>query len=126
MVEYQSSEKNSSGFGPENEISKVSEGNYTFGACGGTLKTLDGLLTSPSYPDNYQNNEDCVYTISPDKGTIISLTFISMDIEHEDTCSYDYLEIRDGLSDYSPFLNKLCGNEIPAPIQSSQNQIWLK
>ena len=39
---------------------------------------------------------------------------------------YDYLEIRDGSADDSPPLGKLCGRDIPASIQSSQNHLWIK
>ena len=94
------------------------------GKCGGTFTNPKGLLTSPSYPDNYPKNADCVYTISQPAGTAILLTFHSMDIFFF-KC-YDYLEIRDGSSATSPLLNKICGNTIPAPIQSSQNQVWMR
>ena len=39
---------------------------------------------------------------------------------------YDYLEIRDGPSEASSILKELCGNKIPDPIKSSQNQMWLR
>ena len=42
------------------------------------------------------------------------------------TCPFDYLEIRDGSAETSPLLAKLCGKEIPAFIQSNQNQVWMK
>ena len=106
--------------------------NYRFGECDGSFFTKNGILTSPSYPDNYPDNADCVYTISQPTGTAIVLTFHSMDIEDDIdwcpscTCDYDFLEIRDGSSAASPLLGKLCGSEIPAPIQSSQNQVWMK
>ena len=96
--------------------------------CGGTFTNLNGLLTSPSYPDIYPKDADCVYTISQPKGTFIVLTFHNMDIENRgwSTCENDYLDIRDGSSDALPLLGKICGTDIPAPIQSSQNQVWMK
>ena len=96
------------------------------GACGGHLTAPNGLIYSPSYPENYPINADCIYTISQPAGTVILLKFLSMDIEDVSTCDWDYLEIRDGPLVDSPLLDKLCGNEIPAPIQSSQNQLWMK
>ena len=103
---------------------------YNFGACGDSFTTPNGIITSPSYPDNYPDNADCIYSISQLNGTVIMLNLLSMDIEmdiemHWD-CGYDYLEIRDGPSDDSTLLDKLCGSEVPAPIQSSQNQLWMK
>ena len=98
---------------------------YRIGECGGNFTTPNGVLTSPAYPDNYPNNADCVYTISH-PNDIVVLTFHSMDIYSSYSCSFHYLEIRDGSSDASPLLAKLCGNNIPAPIQSTQNQVWIK
>ena len=115
------------GFQLEYESSKVFQGMVIrFDECGGYFSTANGTVTSPSYPDNYPGNADCTYTISQPNGNVILLNFLSMDIEDDTSCSYDYLEIRDGLSDTSTLLDKLCGSEIPAPIQSSQNQLWMK
>ena len=103
---------------------------YRIGECGGSFTTPNGFLTSPSYPENYPSNAHCVYTISQPTDTVIVLTFHSMDIEEPPSgylCEqYDYLEIRDGSSAAPPLLGKLCGIEIPAPIQSTQNQVWMK
>ena len=99
------------------------------GTCGGSFTTAQGHMSSPSYPNYYPANEDCIYTISLPADTVILLNFISMDIQvrssYYGNC-LDYLEIRDGPSDDSPLLESLCGSEIPAPIQSSQNQLWMK
>ena len=92
------------------------------GAYGGNFSDQNGIIYSPSYPSIYPDNADCTYTISQPNGHVILLNFLSMDTEE----CYDYLEIRDGPSDVSPLLGKLCGSEIPAPIQSSQNQLWMK
>ncbi len=39
---------------------------------------------------------------------------------------YDYLEIRDGISDSSPVLKKLCGSNLPTPIKSTNNMMFIK
>ena len=118
------------GFQIEYESSDVTQWSYNIGACGGNFTTPNGILTSPDYPGYYPNNADCIYTISQHTGTVIQLNFSSMDISKSltwsDSCN-DHLEIRDGPQADSPLLtNKLCGNEIPAPLQSSQNQLWMK
>ena len=99
---------------------------YRFGTCGAMFTTPYGILTSPSYPQKYQNYEDCFYTILQPNGTVIDITITSMDIEWHSTCYYDYLEIRDGGSEQSEVLTKLCGDEIPNPIQSTQNEVWIR
>ena len=118
------------GFKLEYESTNVSQWSYNFGACGGSFTTPQGIFTSPSYPDNYPYNADCTYTISQSNGTVSLLNFLSMDIEYDENlcggCSCDYLEIRDGPSDYSSLLGKLGGSQIPAPIQSSQNHLWME
>ena len=110
---------------------------YKGGRCGGSFTTLNGIITSPSYPDNYPAYADCIYTISQPLGSVILLNFLIMDINHHDSnCETeeqwgmrenDYLEIVDGPSEYDGFLlDYLRGNDIPAPIQSSQNNLWMK
>ena len=118
---------NGQGFQMRYESSNVTQWTHRIGACGGSFTTPNGILTSPSYPDNYPKKADCIYTISQPNGTAIVLTFHSMDIRVS-TLGYcpDYLDIRDGSSVASPLIGRLCGTEIPAPIQSSQNQVWMK
>ncbi|EGT31186.1 hypothetical protein CAEBREN_20655 [Caenorhabditis brenneri] len=49
----------------------------------------DGVIYSPNYPNDYDNNANIVYTITVDTGNYIHLTFL--DFMTED--SYDVLEI---------------------------------
>ena len=91
------------------------------GKCGGYFSSPNGLIMSPSYPDNYPDNQDCTYKISQPTGTYIVLIFHVMDISGS-----DYLQIRDGSSSSSLVLENLCGNNITLPIRSSQNHVWLK
>ena len=122
--------ENGGGFQLVYESSQVLKWSYNGGACGGSFTTPNGILTSPSYPDNYPNKANCNYTISQPNGTAILLNFMSMDIQrHEEdkNCFIkDYLEIRDGPTKASSlWKDKLCGSDIPAPIQFSQNQLWM-
>ena len=90
--------------------------------------TGGGMITSPSYPGNYPDYSDCIYTISQPTGRVIRLNFLTMDINNymDRHCDNDYLEIRDGPSADSPTLAKLCGSDIPSPMESSMNQLWMK
>lgn len=54
--------------------------NYYTGECDGYFTTKNGTITSPSYPQNYPKNADCVYMISQPIGTVILLRFYTMDI----------------------------------------------
>ena len=97
----------------------------------GYFSTTGGVIKSPSYPGNYPDNADCIYTISQPTGTVILLKFLSMDIPdcmtlHKTEISQDFLEIRDGSKADSPLLVKVCGNEIPVSVQSSLNLLWMR
>ena len=104
------------------------ERTFRIGSCGGQFSTPGGILTSPSYPDNYPNDADCVYSITRPNGTCVNLKVMAVDVEERGPFSgcYDYLEIRDGPSQESPLLKKLCGNQIPSPIKSTQNNLWMR
>nr|XP_020642165.1 deleted in malignant brain tumors 1 protein-like [Pogona vitticeps] len=63
--------------------------NYT---CGGDFFSPSGSFSSPSYPGNYPNNENCVWTLRTWNDYRFNLTFTIIDTE----CWYDYVEIYDG------------------------------
>ena len=108
------------------------------GKCGGIFSTLNGIFTSPSYPDYYPQDIDCIYKISTQTGKVILLTFPSLDVWCKTTFRWissfvttkirlDYLEIRDGPRGASPLLRDLlCDSEIPSPIQSTQEHLWIR
>ena len=138
------------GFKMRYEPTNVSTFSYNFGACGGNFITQNGILTSPSYPNNYTEKKDCVYNISQSPGSVIKLIILSMDIEYSDfdydyysdneyydyhqyggvTCMSDYLEIRDGTSEQSPLIDGYCGDSttlsLPIQIQTTQNNVWMR
>ena len=94
------------------------------GKCGGIFTFPIGTITSPSYPNFYPQNADCLYTISQPADRVILLNVISLNL-HRDRCN-DRLDIRDGPSPDSHLLTRVCENEIPAPIQTTQNQLWMR
>ena len=111
---------------------------YTCGLCGGNFTTPKGILTSPSYPEIYPNNIDCVYTITQPTGTAIQLNINILNTELDS----DIIEIRDGPSEFSPFLAEISGfsanakislpksrakiTHFPITIMSSQSKMWIK
>lgn len=76
--------------------------------CGGKFYNL-GELKSPNYPEQYLSRKDCVWEIEVEEGKQVALKFDTFVIEGDDGCGYDYLELRDGDSEDSPLLGKLCG-----------------
>ena len=80
--------------------------------CGKVLTNFLGMLTSPSYPENYANNLSCQWTIKTDPGTKIQLRFTDFEFEDHSDCRYDYLELFDGPSSDSNSLGKFCGKMV--------------
>uniref|UniRef100_A0A669F2C2 Metalloendopeptidase n=1 Tax=Oreochromis niloticus TaxID=8128 RepID=A0A669F2C2_ORENI len=94
--------------------------------CGGEVKKDNGQIQSPNYPDDYRPNKVCVWKISVAQGFHVGLTFQSFEIERHDSCAYDYLEVRDGISENSPLLGRFCGYDKPDDIKTSSNHLWMK
>ncbi|KAH3842061.1 hypothetical protein DPMN_115549 [Dreissena polymorpha] len=62
--------------------------------CGGHFYGTSGLITSPNYPNNYGDNENCIYNINVPSGFSVCLQFDNFTTE---TCC-DHLIFYDGPS----------------------------
>ena len=60
---------------------------------GGTFSGIDGQITSPGYPNVYDNNLDLEYIITVTEGSTIKLDFENVDIEYVSGCSYDSVQV---------------------------------
>ncbi|KAF7648099.1 hypothetical protein LDENG_00162070 [Lucifuga dentata] len=94
--------------------------------CGGTYTDSEGIIISPNWPNNYAHNRQCVYLIRIPVGEMVSLNFTHLDLESHSSCSFDYVEVRDGSVETDPLIGKYCGNTLPAPIRSSSNLLWIR
>ncbi|XP_019641735.1 PREDICTED: uncharacterized protein LOC109483192 [Branchiostoma belcheri] len=91
--------------------------------CGGNLTAPSGgPVTSPNYPGNYGNNQDCEWLITVPAGSMIRLTFHSFDLEED----YDFLRIYDGASASAALIQELTGLRSVFPIVSTSNVMFLK
>ena len=84
-------------------------------------------IMSPNYPNNYGSGQDCQVTIRFAGSPTVLIEFDPLyNIESHSSCSYDYLEVRDGPSASSSLIgSKHCGATAPAPIQSTGNSMTL-
>lgn len=48
--------------------------------CGGLQKSVKGIITSPNYPNNYDNNMECLWIIEVPATHTINLAFVDVDI----------------------------------------------
>ncbi|XP_078685536.1 CUB and sushi domain-containing protein 2-like [Branchiostoma floridae x Branchiostoma belcheri] len=103
----------------------ISHSTVTSGTgCGGNLTAPSGgPVTSPNYPGNYGNNENCEWSITVPEGSIIRLTFDSFDTQY----GYDFLTIYDGASDNAAKIKRLTGYHSQIiPIISTSNTLFLR
>ncbi|XDV50778.1 hypothetical protein PO909_019790 [Leuciscus waleckii] len=92
--------------------------------CGSNLRGPKGIITSPNYPVQYENNAHCVWVITAvDPEKVIKLAFEEFDLER----AYDTLTVGDGgkIGDARRVLYVLTGSSVPDLIVSMSNQMWL-
>lgn len=94
--------------------------------CGGILAGTKGEFHSPNYPSNYPENINCTWLIVGSKNKKVQLTFESFDLEKifAGPCKFDYFLVRDGAYNGKE-LGRFCGNELPLPIISLGNTLWV-
>lgn len=63
--------------------------------CGGTFTASSGIISSPSYPFSYPNNQDCRYILTAQTGSRVSITFSRFSTQAGVTgCNTDYIQVR--------------------------------
>ncbi len=93
------------------------------GVCDAAQRTLvpPGVITSPGYPAQYQNDLYCTTNIRVAAGKRIHLNFTAFSLESHSSCSYDYVEITNGSSSV-----KYCGNTLPPSVTTKTNELTIK
>lgn len=85
-----------------------------------------GFFTTPNYPKSYPSNMECEWTIVTSHGYTIELKFEEFNLENSGACLYDFVDVRDGSSEFSSLINRFCASIIIAPIRSSNNSLFIK
>ncbi|KAI4498132.1 hypothetical protein M0802_006618 [Mischocyttarus mexicanus] len=98
--------------------------------CNNELHGFRGVIESPNFPNKYDHSKICNWTINAPIGNKINLTFSHFDLEgphrKDDSCAYDYLEIKEGRDGYANSeLGKFCGSNLPPKIQSTENEVFV-
>ena len=68
--------------------------NYLSGDCYREYYATDGWIVSPGYPDTYPDDVYCTYVIKQPPNSVISVYIDDVTLEYEESCSYDWLEVR--------------------------------
>lgn len=75
--------------------------------------TVEHLYSHAKYGDsNYDKKEDCDWIIEAPNSYRVRLRFLTFEIEAENDCSYDYVEIFDGYDTTSRLIGRYCGNNV--------------
>ena len=97
--------------------------------CEGTVTQVtipETIIQSPNYPNDYLNNQDCKAVVKFAQGQKVFVEFLAFNVEPHTNCSYDWLEIRDGIDSNANLLaSRKCENQTLAPIESSGNTLHL-
>ncbi|XP_029345465.1 cubilin isoform X2 [Acyrthosiphon pisum] len=93
-------------------------------ACGGTYDSIRGTISSPNYPNNYFRDSECVWILKSSFGNLVSLNFIAFELEDDEFCNEDYVEVREGDS-IGPVLGIFCGPNLPSNVTSGST-LWVK
>lgn len=93
--------------------------------CGGSFSEDNGIITSPLFPQTYEADRVCQYSIQAPVGKAIILEFQDFDVESSSECDYDYVEIFDGHDANSTSKGQYCGENKPPQIISTFNALWL-
>uniref|UniRef100_A0A672L074 Metalloendopeptidase n=1 Tax=Sinocyclocheilus grahami TaxID=75366 RepID=A0A672L074_SINGR len=92
-------------------------------ACGGFISKLNSSFTSPGWPQEYPPNKNCVWQLIAPVQYRITLLFDVFEIEGNDVCKYDYVEVHSSLSTDAKLHGKFCGTEKPEAITSQLNSM---
>ena len=75
-----------------------------------TLNETSGVITSPFYPRYYPGYQECRWQITASKGNHVVMIIEDMNIQRcGQTCTCDYLEVRNGLSSDGYNDGRKCG-----------------
>ncbi|XP_035659163.1 membrane frizzled-related protein-like [Branchiostoma floridae] len=98
--------------------------------CGSTLKDRSGTFSSLNFPQNYDNDVQCNWTISINVSvSSVVLTFDTFDLEFEPNCGYDYVEVWERRLEGEHLLGRFCGdndtqdNFPPAQVHAESREI---
>uniref|UniRef100_A0A672KHL4 CUB domain-containing protein n=1 Tax=Sinocyclocheilus grahami TaxID=75366 RepID=A0A672KHL4_SINGR len=86
-----------------------------FFSCFFNFTTPSGIILSPSYPEEYGNNMNCVWLIIAEPGNRIHLIFSDFEMEPQ----FDYLIVKDdGMPEPTTF-GTFSGKDVPSQIASN-------
>uniref|UniRef100_A0A1B6EBE4 Cubilin n=1 Tax=Clastoptera arizonana TaxID=38151 RepID=A0A1B6EBE4_9HEMI len=96
--------------------------------CGGTIKASDGVLnTTYLKPKEIYETLNCAWLIIVSPGKTIGISFDKFQLTSDETCSSNFILMRDGGHMDSPILGKgkYCGSRIPEELETSSSRLYI-
>ncbi|KAL7638238.1 UNVERIFIED_CONTAM: hypothetical protein RMT77_010802 [Armadillidium vulgare] len=105
-----------------------SDGRRCEDACGGRIDASNGTITSPSFPDLYPVNKNCIWEIIAPPQYRITLNFTHFDLEgNNQDCEYDSVDIRSKLGESEMRKHGVfCGHRLPSVLTSEGNSLRIE
>ncbi|MED6268812.1 Procollagen C-endopeptidase enhancer 2 [Characodon lateralis] len=93
--------------------------------CGGNITGESGVIGSQGYPGVYPPNTKCVWRITVPEGKVVVLSFRFIDLESDNLCRYDYVDVHSGHAK-GQRLGRFCGTFMPGALVSTDNKMLLQ
>uniref|UniRef100_A0A3B4TQ07 Procollagen C-endopeptidase enhancer 2b n=1 Tax=Seriola dumerili TaxID=41447 RepID=A0A3B4TQ07_SERDU len=93
--------------------------------CGGNITGDTGVIGSQGYPGVYPPNTKCVWRITVPEGKVVVLSFRFIDLESDNLCRYDYVDVYSGHAN-GQRLGRFCGTFKPGALVSTGNKMLLQ
>ncbi|KAM9552823.1 procollagen C-endopeptidase enhancer 2-like [Salvelinus alpinus] len=106
------------------EVCGQSQRRTTF-TCGGNITGDSGVIGSPGYPGVYPPNTKCVWRITVPEGKVVVLSFRFIDLESDNLCRYDYVDVYSGHVS-GQRLGRFCGTFRPGALVSTGNKMLIQ
>ena len=91
--------------------------------CGNQLLTdPTGTITSTNFPSKYPEDQNCFWNIRAKSGLSIKMIFTDFNLEEDDECRWDYVEVGNSEDD---IFGKYCGHTIPNEFVTDSNTGWV-
>uniref|UniRef100_A0A6Q2X490 CUB and Sushi multiple domains 3a n=1 Tax=Esox lucius TaxID=8010 RepID=A0A6Q2X490_ESOLU len=90
--------------------------------CGSSVINNEGIMLSPNYPMNYENNHECIYSIQVQAGKGINISARTFHLAQG-----DILKIYDGKDNAAHVLGAFTGSSmLGLTLISTSNHLWLE
>ncbi|NXN82447.1 PCOC2 endopeptidase, partial [Bombycilla garrulus] len=93
--------------------------------CGGVVSGESGFIGSEGFPGVYPPNSKCTWKITVPEGKVVVLSFRYLDLESDNLCRYDFVDIYSGHAN-GQRIGRFCGTVKPGALVSSSNKMLVQ